>query len=133
MSVLNETGQETRHPGMCDTVMVQSKDSVRIVTTGGGGWGDPLKREIDKVVYDLQCGLISEDAAREQYGVVVQLEGRKWIADKDETSSLREKMSKLNANLPMFDRGEEFKRIKEKGVIKYPENWTDPDEGWYLS
>ena len=33
----------------------------------------------------------------------------------------------------MFDRGEEFKRIKEKGVIKYPENWTDPDEGWYLS
>ena len=133
VSVLNETGQETRHPGMCDTVMVPSKDSVRIVTTGGGGWGDPLKREIDKVVYDLQCGLISEDAAREQYGVVVHLEGRKWIADKEETSSLREKMSKLNANLPMFDRGEEFKRIKEKGVIKYPENWTDPDEGWYLS
>ena len=133
VSVLNETGQETRHPGMCDTVMVPSKDSVRIVTTGGGGWGDPLKREIDKVVYDLQCGLISEDAAREQYGVVVHLEGRKWIVDKEETSSLREKMSKLNANLPMFDRGEEFKRIKEKGVIKYPENWTDPDEGWYLS
>ena len=133
VSVLNETGQETRYPGMCDTVMVPSKDSVRIVTTGGGGWGDPLKREIDKVVYDLQCGLISEDAAREQYGVVVHLEGRKWIADKEETSSLREKMSKLNANLPMFDRGEEFKRIKEKGVIKYPENWTDPDEGWYLS
>ena len=42
-------------------------------------------------------------------------------------------MSKLIANLPVFDRGEEFKRIKEKGVIKYPENWTDPDEGWYLS
>ena len=133
VSVVNETGQETRHPGMCDTVMVPSKDSVRIVTTGGGGWGDPLKREIDKVVYDLQCGLISEDAAREQYGVVVHLEGRKWIADKDETSSLREKMSKINANLPMFDRGKEFERIKEKGVIKYPENWTDPDEGWYLS
>ena len=35
-------------------------------------------------------------------------------------------MSKLNVNLPMFDRGEEFKRIKEKGAIKYPENWTDP-------
>ena len=133
VSVLNETGQETRHPGMCDSVMVPSKDSVRIVTTGGGGWGDPLKREIDKVVYDLQCGLISEDAARDQYGVVVRLEGRKWIADKKETSSLREKLSKLNANLPMFDRGEEFKRIKEKGVIKYPENWTDPDEGWYLT
>ena len=28
---------------------------------------------------------------------------------------------------------EEFKRIKQKGVIKFPENWTDPDEGWYLS
>lgn len=133
VSTLNKMGQETRHPGMCDTVMVPSKDSVRIVTTGGGGWGDPLKREIDKVVYDLQCGLISENAAREHYGVVVHLEGRKWVADKAETSILREKMSKLNVNLPMFDRGEEFKRIKEKGVIKYPENWTDPDEGWYMS
>ena len=133
VSVLNESGQETKHPGMCDTVTVPSKDSVRIVTTGGGGWGDPLKREIDKVVYDLQCGLISEDAAREQYGVVVHLEGRKWIADLEKTSILREKMAKSNRNLPMFDRGDEFKRIKEKGIIIYPENWTDPDEGWYLS
>ena len=107
---------------MCDTVTVPSKDSVRIVTTGGGGWGDPLKREIDKVVYDLQCGLISENAAREQYGVVVYLEGRKWIADLDKTSILREKMANSNENLPMFDRGDEFKRIKEKGIITYPEN-----------
>ena len=133
VSVLNKSSQETKHPGMCDTVTVPSKDSVRIVTTGGGGWGDPLKREIDKVVYDLQCGLISENAAREQYGVVVYLEGRKWIADLDKTSILREKMANSNENLPMFDRGDEFKRIKEKGIITYPENWIDPDEGWYLS
>ena len=133
VSVLNKSSQETKHPGMCDTVTVPSKDSVRIVTTGGGGWGDPLKREIDKVVYDLQCGLISENAAREQYGVVVYLEGRKWIADLDKTSILREKMANSVENLPMFDRGDEFKRIKEKGTITYPENWIDPDEGWYLS
>ncbi|MDC3055460.1 hydantoinase B/oxoprolinase family protein [Paracoccaceae bacterium] len=133
ISVLNKSSQETKHPGMCDTVTVPSKDSVRIVTTGGGGWGDPLKREIDKVVYDLQCGLISENAAREQYGVVVYLEERKWIADLEKTSRLREKMANSNENLPMFDRGDEFKRIKEKGIITYPENWTDPDEGWYLS
>ena len=38
---------------MSDTVTVKAGAVVRIVTTGGGGWGDPLKREVDKVVYDV--------------------------------------------------------------------------------
>ena len=46
---------------MSDTVTVKAGSVVRIVTTGGGGWGDALKREVDRVVYDVQCGLVSRD------------------------------------------------------------------------
>jgi N-methylhydantoinase B len=37
---------------------------------GGGGWGDPRERPIDKVLADLRDGLVSADAAARDYGVV---------------------------------------------------------------
>lgn len=38
---------------------------------GGGGWGDPLDREISAVIGDVETGLISAEEAREVYGVDV--------------------------------------------------------------
>jgi N-methylhydantoinase B len=125
-----ENGDETIHPGMSDTVVVKPGASVRVVTTGGGGWGDPLAREADKVVYDLQCGLISERSARDNYGVVVTLKGRQWTHDAAQTQVRREKLRKERGIPPMFDRGETFRAMKAKGMVRYPDNWTDPDEGW---
>ena len=133
VSVRNQNGGETTHPGMCDTVEVQANDSVRIVTTGGGGWGDPLNREVEKVIYDLQCGLISETSASDDYGVVVVRDGRKWSADLEKTDQLREQMRKQNGKLAMFDRGKEFAKLRSQGKISYPEGWTDPDEGWVVN
>jgi len=117
---------------MCDTVKVAADDSVRIITTGGGGWGDPLKREVEKVVYDLQCGLISETSALNDYGVIVSKQGRKWSADLEKTEQHRAKMRNENGHLAMFDRGEAFTKLKSQGKIDYPEGWTDPDEGWLV-
>ena len=71
--------------------------------------------------------------SKQNYGVVANLDGRKWIANVDETLRLRENMSNSRKRLPMFDRGEEFRKIKEKGAIKYPKDWTDPDKDWYSS
>jgi len=130
VSVIDETGAETIYPGMSDTVVVRPGASVRVVTTGGGGWGDPLAREADKVVYDLQCGLISEQSARDDYGVAVALKGRKWTHDPAQTQARREKLRKERGTPPMFDRGEAFRAMKASGMVRYPENWTDPDEGW---
>jgi N-methylhydantoinase B len=125
-----ENGSETIYPGMSDTVVVRPGASVRVVTTGGGGWGDPLAREADKVVYDLQCGLISERSARDDYGVAVTLKGREWAHDATQTQARREKLRKERGIPPMFDRGEAFRAMKAKGMVRYPDNWTDPDEGW---
>jgi N-methylhydantoinase B len=41
-----------------------------VVTAGGGGWGDPLARDPEKVAADVVEDYVSIDAAREQYGVV---------------------------------------------------------------
>lgn len=125
-----ENGTETIYPGMSDTVVVRPGASVRVVTTGGGGWGDPLAREADRVVYDLQCGLITEESARDDYGVAVELKGRKWTHDEAKTRALREKLRIKRGTPPMFDRGETFRAMKEEGKIRYPEHWSDPDEGW---
>jgi len=132
VSVINQNGEVKTHPGMCDTVKVEADDSVRIITTGGGGWGDPLKREVEKVVYDLQCGLISETSALNDYGVIVSKQGRKWSADLEKTEQHRAKMRNENGHLAMFDRGEAFTKLKSQGKIDYPEGWTDPDEGWLV-
>jgi N-methylhydantoinase B len=126
-------GGSTDHPGMCDTVIVDAGSVVRIVTTGGGGWGDPLLREIDKVVYDVECGLVSQQSAKDDYGVVLVRVGRKWQADPVKTAQRRRELAKLRGKLPMFDRGPRLEAEKRRGVVKYPDGWVDPDLGWYAN
>jgi N-methylhydantoinase B len=133
IAVTSPIGVTADHPGMCDTVVVPPGATVRIVTTGGGGWGDPLLREIDKVVYDVECGLISPASARDDYGVVLSKVGRKWQADAAATAEHRRKLGKSRGKVPMFDRGAHFEAEKRLGRVKYPDGWVDPDLGWHAN
>jgi N-methylhydantoinase B len=45
-------------------------DALYVRWNGGGGIGDPLERPAEKVLADLEAGLISETAAGDVYGVV---------------------------------------------------------------
>jgi N-methylhydantoinase B len=45
-------------------------DALYVRWNGGGGIGDPLERPAEKVLADLEAGLISESAAGDVYGVV---------------------------------------------------------------
>src|SRR5258708_21909394 len=56
--------------GLVDGEPVLKGQVVRVVTTGGGGWGDPLQRELDLVSRDVTEGRVSLAAARADYGVV---------------------------------------------------------------
>ena len=38
---------------------------------GGGGYGDPLKRDPAAVLRDVRDGLVSPEAARREYGVAL--------------------------------------------------------------
>ena len=46
--------------------------SAIVRTGGGGGWGDPLERDPELVRADVMEELVSREAAREKYGVVLR-------------------------------------------------------------
>ena len=46
-------------------------DTEAMFVTAGGGWGDPLERDAEKVRLDAVEGYISEKAVRDEYGVML--------------------------------------------------------------
>ena len=56
---------------LADAEPVSAGEVIRIRTTGGGGWGDPLERPVEEVVRDLRWGKISAEGALRDYGVVM--------------------------------------------------------------
>lgn len=58
-----------------------------VVTAGGGGWGDPLDRDPEKVRWDYLEEYISLKAVREEYGVM--LNPITFEIDKEGTERLR--------------------------------------------
>jgi N-methylhydantoinase B len=91
----------TRELGNTDIVTVGPGDFVRIVSSGGGGWGDPLDRAADDVAADVAYGFVSVDAAETIYGVVL----RDSAVDEAATAALRTKLPRSRAT--HFDYGTE--------------------------
>lgn len=50
--------------------------TLRILSPGGGGAGDPMMRPAEKVLLDVRGGVVSTEAARRDYGVVLTPDGR---------------------------------------------------------
>ncbi len=65
-----KNGRVENIPSKCDRIHVEPGDVLHFNTWGGGGWGDPLKREPEKVAADVARGLVTAKA-RARYGVVV--------------------------------------------------------------
>jgi N-methylhydantoinase B len=91
---------------LVDAEFVPAGTVIRIRTTGGGGWGDPLERDPELVTRDVLWGKVSREAAAADYGVIVLGPDDAPVADADRTLALRERMrSERPAELPFFDRG----------------------------
>jgi len=58
-----------------------------ITSAGGGGWGDPLDRDPEQVRNDVVEEFVSPEAAREEYGVV--LDPATLAVDRTATAALR--------------------------------------------
>src|SRR5947209_2651641 len=63
--------RERTLPGLVDAEPVRAGETIRIRTTGGGGWGDPLDRDPDTVLADVRAGKVSVDGAWSDYGVTL--------------------------------------------------------------
>jgi N-methylhydantoinase B len=70
---------------------VGADERVVLSLPGGGGYGDPLEREPDLVLRDVEDGLVSMERAREVYGVVLAETGRhgQYAIDAEATGRLR--------------------------------------------
>ncbi|MCG8422341.1 MAG: hydantoinase B/oxoprolinase family protein [Proteobacteria bacterium] len=69
-TVINPDSEARSLPGLVDGEPLRAGDLVRIVTTGGGGWGDPLDRDSELVRMDVVRGVVSRESALRDYGVV---------------------------------------------------------------
>jgi N-methylhydantoinase B len=97
---------------LVDAEPVRAGEVVRIRTTGGGGWGDPLDRPVADVVRDVHQGKVSRAGAERDYGVVVT--GSPDLPDVDEpaTAALRDRLrDDRPADPPFFDRGPGYARL----------------------
>ena len=66
---------ERRLAPMSDGNVLRKGDVLRLSTSGGGGWGHPFDRPLERVRRDVVGGLVSVDSAREDYGVVIDEHG----------------------------------------------------------
>ena len=73
------------------TMECKRGDVVRWVLPGGGGWGDPLTREPDRVLRDVRNAIISLERAKMDYGVVINVQD--WSVDVPATQTLRATLS----------------------------------------
>jgi N-methylhydantoinase B len=55
---------------------LQAGDRVRMATGGGGGYGDPRERPVELVQRDVIRGFVSPESARDNYGVVIEADGK---------------------------------------------------------
>jgi N-methylhydantoinase B len=90
---------------LADAEPIRSGEVVRIRTTGGGGWGDPLERPYDEVVRDVLWGKVSVAAAQADYGAVVTGSQDAPAVDEAASDRLREEMRESRVAEPFFDRG----------------------------
>jgi N-methylhydantoinase B len=107
---------------LADAEPVRAGEVIRIRTTGGGGWGDPLDRPYDEVARDVLWGKVSVEGARDDYGTVVSGTPDEPVVDEEASDRLREQMRADRGEEPFFDRGPGYARLAG-GVAAAEVDW----------
>jgi N-methylhydantoinase B len=85
---------EVKRSGRVDTIRknviesLKPGETVTNLNPGGGGYGNPFERPIEKIVGDVKNGLVSVAGAHEDYGVVIT-DLKTLAVDMAETKRLR--------------------------------------------
>jgi N-methylhydantoinase B len=91
---------------LADAAPVLAGEVIRIRTTGGGGWGDPLDRPPEEVLRDIRWRKVSFAGAERDYGVVAAGSADDPALDVPATDGLRARRRAARpADEPFFDRG----------------------------
>ena len=108
---------------LADGEPVPAGTLIRIRTTGGGGWGDPLVREPGLVAQDVRWRKVSVAAAAADYGVVLTGQDDDVAVDVEATRLLRAEMAAARPpDAPFFDRGPGYMRLSG-GAVAAEVDW----------
>ncbi|MDT4981554.1 MAG: N-methylhydantoinase [Pseudonocardiales bacterium] len=111
---------------LVDAEFVPAGTVIRVRTTGGGGWGDPLDRDSDLVVRDVLWAKVSRTGAADDYGVVITGPDDEPSLDVEATQTLRERMrAERPEDRPFFDRGPGYAQLSGGAAA--------PDCDWLVS
>jgi N-methylhydantoinase B len=73
---INPDGKDAKRlPTRYADYPLKAGDIFRLDSPGGGGYGDPLRRDPERVLADVREGFVSPDAAERDYGVTVKRDG----------------------------------------------------------
>jgi N-methylhydantoinase B len=94
-SVLRKDGSAQKLPTgkIPGHIVLEPGDGFLVEVGGGGGFWNPLARDPQKVLADVHSGYVSLEAARRDYGVVIQQQGRRFDLDVEATTEIREQMA----------------------------------------
>jgi N-methylhydantoinase B len=96
---------------LADDEPVQAGEVIRIRTTGGGGWGDPLVRDPALVVRDVVWRKVSPGAALADYGVVLTGSPDTDDLGFDADATDAERAGRPRQDEAFFDRGPGYARL----------------------
>ena len=84
-------GKAERLKSKATNLNIKAGEVVSMTTPGGGGYGKPTEREPARVLDDVLDGRVSVEAARELYGVVIDV--AKGAVDEAATAARRRAMA----------------------------------------
>lgn len=100
--LVKKDGTEIDIPSKIDNIEVEAGDMFYFNTAGSGGWGDPLERDPAYVALEVQRGLVSENKAAVEYGVIITAD---FAVNKNATEQRRSIIRETRDPLPAFDFG----------------------------
>jgi N-methylhydantoinase B len=99
-----------RTPGKATGHIIHRDDVIVMQSAGGGGYGDPLARDLDGVLRDFQHGYLSVETAKSDYGAIITDEE---TLDREQSFQLREQLQKERPQLTVLaDESSAYEGIK---------------------
>jgi N-methylhydantoinase B len=104
-------------PGKISGHHVEERAMVMIRSAGGGGYGDPLERDPERVAVDVEEGYVSEQAARQLYGIVLRPDGS---VDATASERARRRLRELRFHITTVSAADLFESgaVSRRRVIK---------------
>jgi N-methylhydantoinase B len=85
----HKTRELVKHLSPAGNATVKPHQDWVALSSGGGGFGNPLERDPEAVRDDVRDGFVSLEAARDIYGVVINTEPELYEVNTDATEKLR--------------------------------------------